>query len=68
MIRYDSHALFQMQRRGIRREWVEMALRFPEEQEVRDNKRSLPHISTGENHAGKSGQSRGRGVPGSHRR
>lgn len=41
MIRYDSHALFQMQRRGIQREWVEATLRFPEEQEVRDNKRSF---------------------------
>ncbi len=41
MARYDPHALFQMVRRGIQREWVEAALRFPDEQEVRDNKRSF---------------------------
>lgn len=41
MVRYDPHALFQMTRRGIRKEWIEAALRAPEEQEVRDDKRSF---------------------------
>ena len=41
MIQYDPHALFQMARRGILKEWVEAAIQAPEEQETRGDKRSF---------------------------
>nr|VFK49461.1 MAG: protein of unknown function (DUF4258) [Candidatus Kentron sp. TC] len=41
MTRYHPHALFQMQRRGITQQQVEMALTRHDETESRDDKRSF---------------------------
>lgn len=41
MIRYDSHAEFQIARRGIQLVWVEETLTSPDETEVKGNKRSF---------------------------
>jgi hypothetical protein len=40
MIRYDEHAEFQMERRGIAKVWVEQAIREPEVTETSGNRRS----------------------------
>ena len=39
--RYDPHALFQIERRKISAEWIELALREPDETEERDDKISF---------------------------
>ncbi len=41
MIRYDSHAEFQIVRRGIPLAWVEETIASPDETEVKDGKRSF---------------------------
>nr|VFJ49746.1 MAG: protein of unknown function (DUF4258) [Candidatus Kentron sp. DK]VFJ61050.1 MAG: protein of unknown function (DUF4258) [Candidatus Kentron sp. DK] len=41
MTRYHPHALFQMQRRGITQQQVEMVLTGHDETEFRGNKRSF---------------------------
>jgi hypothetical protein len=41
MIRYDPHAEFQIERRGIPRAWVEETLISPDETEIKGNKRSF---------------------------
>lgn len=40
MIRYDEHALFQLERRGISKDWVEEAIRSPDETESQGTRRS----------------------------
>ena len=41
MIRYDEHAEFQIERRGIAKEWVEDTLLSPDETETKGNRRSF---------------------------
>ncbi len=41
MIRYDEHAEFQIDRRGIAKEWVEDTILHPDEVETRGNRRSF---------------------------
>jgi Domain of unknown function (DUF4258) len=41
MIRYDEHAEFQMERRGITKEWVEDAVINPDETETKSGRRSF---------------------------
>jgi len=41
MIRYDEHAKFQLERRKIAKEWVEEAVRNPDETETEGNRRSF---------------------------
>jgi hypothetical protein len=41
MIRYDEHAEFQLERRGIAKDWVELTIREPEASETRGNRRSF---------------------------
>ena len=41
MMQYDPHAIFQIERRGIPREWVEETLAHCDETEVKGNKRSF---------------------------
>jgi hypothetical protein len=41
VIRYDEHAVFQIERRGIMKEWVEQTLRNPDETEIRGSRRSF---------------------------
>jgi hypothetical protein len=40
MIRYDEHAEFQMERRGIAKVWVEQTIREPEVTQSSGNRRS----------------------------
>ena len=40
MIRYDEHAEFQLERRGIAKDWVEQTIREPQATETRGNRRS----------------------------
>jgi hypothetical protein len=40
MLRYDEHAAFQIERRRIRREWVEETLRAPDAIEAKGRRRS----------------------------
>jgi hypothetical protein len=40
MIRYDEHAEFQIERRGIAKSWVEETIRSPDATETRGNRRS----------------------------
>ncbi len=40
MIRYDEHAEFQIARRGIEKQWVEDALRDPDETSITGNRMS----------------------------
>jgi hypothetical protein len=35
MIRYDEHAEFQLERRGIAKDWVEQTIREPQATEAR---------------------------------
>jgi hypothetical protein len=53
MIRYDEHAEFQMERRGIAKVWVEQTIREPEVTQTSGNRRSYfrcvpgtPHNAT----------------------
>jgi hypothetical protein len=41
VIRYDDHAEFQIERRGISKAWVEETIRKPDETEVKGNRRSF---------------------------
>jgi hypothetical protein len=41
MIRFDPHAEFQIERRGISRSWIEETLRSWDETETRGGKRSF---------------------------
>ena len=41
MIRYDDHAEFQIQRRGIAKEWIEEAIFNPDETETKGNRISF---------------------------
>jgi hypothetical protein len=41
MIRYDEHAEFQIQRRGIEKQWIEEALAHPDETETKGNRTSF---------------------------
>ena len=41
MIRYDEHAEFQLERRGITKDWVEQTIRAPEVTETKGLRRSL---------------------------
>jgi len=41
MIRYDEHAEFQLERRGIAKEWVEETLRDPQETQTRGSRMSF---------------------------
>jgi Domain of unknown function (DUF4258) len=40
MIRYDQHAKFQLERRGIAQEWVEETILNPDETETKGNRLS----------------------------
>jgi hypothetical protein len=45
VIRYDEHAEFQIQRRGIAKEWIEDTILNPDETETKGNRRSfLKHL------------------------
>jgi len=41
MIRYDEHAEFQIQRRGIAKAWVEDTILIPDETETKGSRRSF---------------------------
>jgi hypothetical protein len=41
MIRYDEHAEFQLERRGIAKDWVEQTIRAPEVTETKGIRRSF---------------------------
>jgi hypothetical protein len=41
MVRYDEHAEFQLERRGISKDWVEETLRSPEATETRGGRQSF---------------------------
>ena len=41
MVQYDEHALFQIERRGIEKVWVEDAISNPDEIETRAGRRSF---------------------------
>jgi hypothetical protein len=41
VIRYDEHAEFQIARRAIAKEWIEEALRSPDETEDKSGRRSF---------------------------
>lgn len=41
MIRYDEHAEFQLERRGIAKDWVEQTMRAPEATETKGIRRSF---------------------------
>jgi hypothetical protein len=41
VIRFDTHAEFQIQRRGIAKQWVEDTILNPDETEARGNRRSF---------------------------
>ena len=41
MIRYDEHAEFQIERRGIAKAWVEATIRVPDETETSERSRSF---------------------------
>jgi hypothetical protein len=41
VIRYDEHAEFQIERRGIAKEWVEETILNPDETETKGNRRSF---------------------------
>jgi uncharacterized protein DUF4258 len=41
VIRYDEHAEFQIERRGIAKEWVEETILSPDETETTGNRRSF---------------------------
>ena len=41
MIRYDEHAEFQIARRGIAKDWIELAIRSPDEREDKGSRQSF---------------------------
>ncbi len=41
MIRYDEHAEFQIERRGIAKEWIEDTILHPDETEAKGNRLSF---------------------------
>ena len=41
MIRYDEHAEFQIERRGITKAWIEETVLNPDETEMKGNRRSF---------------------------
>ena len=41
MIRYDDHALFQLQRRRIAHDWVENTIAHPDATEIKGHRRSF---------------------------
>jgi hypothetical protein len=41
VIRYDEHAEFQIDRRGIAKEWIEQTLLDPDETETKGTRRSF---------------------------
>jgi hypothetical protein len=41
MVRYDEHAAFQIQRRGIARTWIEETILNPDRTEIRGLRRSF---------------------------
>jgi hypothetical protein len=41
VIRYDEHAEFQIERRGIAKEWVEDTILNPDETETKGNRQSF---------------------------
>jgi hypothetical protein len=50
MIRYDEHADFQLERRGIAKDWVEQTIRAPEVTETKGIRRVVFALYSGTSH------------------
>ena len=59
MIRYDEHAEFQIERRGIAKQWVEDTLLSPDETETQHGRRSPPDVARPACYAAPVSHSRG---------
>jgi hypothetical protein len=47
MVRYDEHAEFQIERRGIAKAWIEETVRHPDQTETKGLRRSFPKCLPG---------------------